>query len=206
MNAPEPVVFGVTGVAMSKFTKGTFATLLIAVTFSASADISVISKQEFNAVLAAAQAAYVAENFELASNSYEKAAKWGDKYSQYVLGTMYSSGKGVEKSAETAYAWLHTAAESRNKDYRRAAKQLAKSMSATEVQKAEALATELIDLYGMEATGVRCKRDGRTGSNIKTVVCQHQNLAANGDYIVPVYSSDSLATALKSSSSQESGT
>ena len=191
---------------MPNLMKGMFTTLLLVTVSSASAETQVITQQEFNNTLEAAKTAYVGGDYAAAAQTFEKTAKWGDKYSQYLLGTMYSSGKGVEKDTSTAYGWVAAAAESRNKDYRRAAKQLSKGLSGSEKQRAEAFAADLIVNYGMEATGVRCKRDGRTGSNIKNVVCSHKNLASNGDLIVPIYATDSLATTEKSSSSDKSGT
>ena len=191
---------------MSNLSKGIFTMLLVTAAFSASAETEVITQRHFNDALESAKTAYVSGDYAIAAEAFEKTAKWGDKYSQYLLGTMYSSGKGVEKNSATAYAWLAAAAESRNKDYRRAANQLSKSLSDSEKQAGEKLAAKLLSHYGMEATGVRCKRDGRVGSNIKNVVCQHKNLASNSDYIVPVYPSDSLATTTKSSFSDKSGT
>ena len=191
---------------MPNFRKMIFTTLLLATAFHANAETMVITQTEFNNTLQAAKSAYLGKDYSTAALEYTKAAKWGHKHSQYVLGMMHKAGLGTAKDPVTAYAWLATAAENRNKDYRRDARDVLKTLSDANEDTAKALTSELKSRYGMKATGVRCKRDGRTGSNLKTVVCRQTNVLANGDYIVPVYPSDSLATTTKSSSSDKSGT
>ena len=143
--------------------------------------------------------------YSTAATEYTKAANWGHKHSQWVLGKMHEAGLGTEKNPITAYAWLATAAENRDRDYRRDAHDLLKSLSDADQDKAKALTAELKSRYGMKATGMRCNKDRRTGSYVKTVVCYRTNMSADGDYVVPVYPADSLATTVKSSASDKSG-
>ncbi len=51
----------------------------------------------------------VEKSFEQAAEWYEKAALAGDPASQYNLGILYASGKGVPLDDVYAYAWLSVA-------------------------------------------------------------------------------------------------
>jgi hypothetical protein len=206
MQPPEPTDFGVTGVFMPNLRKFTLTVMLVFAAISASAETMVISEQEFNRTLELAKSAYLGKDYSGAVEQYTKAAKWGHKHSQFVLGSMYKSGLGTDKDLITGYAWMATAAENRNKDYRRDARKLLKSFDAGQREQAESLTAQIKSHYGMKATGVRCRNESRTGTNLKTVSCRRTNLAANGDYIVPVYPGDSIAATEESSSSQMSGT
>jgi uncharacterized protein len=52
----------------------------------------------------------VPQNYVIAVNWYECAAKQGDANAQYLLGLMYEKGHGVEQSDTLAYTWLNLAA------------------------------------------------------------------------------------------------
>ena len=183
---------------MPNLAKILIALLATAVAFSVNAETRTVSQKEFNNTLDLAKAAYLENDFSSAAEHYEKAALMGDKHSQYVLGNLYTSGRGVERDAALGYAWIATTAENRDQAYRRSAKNTLKSLDGAEKARAESLAAELKAQYGMKATGVKCKKDASLGTNIKATVCKHRKLAANGDLIVPVYSDGAYASTIKS--------
>ena len=47
---------------------------------------------------------------------YEKSAKKGHNMAQYILGSLYESGKDIEKDLEKALYWYKKATEDRNKE------------------------------------------------------------------------------------------
>ena len=51
------------------------------------------------------------QNYEAAASAYLSAAEKGEAYAQVALGSLYRTGKGVEKDYVEAYKWLSMAAE-----------------------------------------------------------------------------------------------
>ncbi len=54
---------------------------------------------------------YQNQNWERAHEDFQRAARYGDKPAQGMLGEMYWNGQGVEADRATAYAWMDIAAE-----------------------------------------------------------------------------------------------
>lgn len=61
---------------------------------------------------------------------------------------MYAEGKGVTKNLVQAYAWLAVAIDNGNKESGRLQKKIEKQLTASELNKAQALATRYINSYG----------------------------------------------------------
>jgi len=134
-----------------------------------------------------AQQAIEAQDYETAFKMYQKAAQWGHKGSQYVLGELYLRGKGVAKDPVLGAAWLEVAAEAPDRNFRKARTSALKQLSDPQKTKAEQLAQKLAAAYGMEAAGVDCRKEAMLGTNIKTVNCTHQRITAEGNLVVPDY-------------------
>ena len=144
-----------------------------------------ITRATLQDTLLNAQAAVQAQDYEQAFTLYQTAAEWGHKGAQYVLGNLYLQGKGVAKDPVTGYAWLQVAAESPDREIRKARTAAGKNLTSEQKAQAEALAEKLTLAYGSETSGVVCRKEMRVGSNIKVVNCYHNNTTAGGDLIVP---------------------
>jgi TPR repeat protein len=86
----------------------------------------------------------VPQDFKLAAEWYEKAAKQNDQFAMQALGQLYTYGAGVPKDTEIAYRWLELAVQNPAADqgikdlaiFQR--DKLAKEMSAEQVESARA--------------------------------------------------------------------
>jgi TPR repeat protein len=162
-----------------------FRYLIVAAGLVASSSLfanQTIEQVELDETLLQAQLAIEAREFDKAFDLYNQAAHWGHKGAQYVLGEMYLRGEGVEQNEIMGLAWLDVAAESRDRDFVRAHKKAAKSMSGADVEKADKVADKIAAAYGIDAAQMTCKREMRVGSNIKVTNCYHKRLS--GDTIL----------------------
>ena len=84
------------------------------------------------------------QDYNEAVHWYRSAAQQGDVGAQFNLGFMYADGKGVLRDNVYAHMWLNVAA---SKGFERAANkrdELARSMTATAISKAQELARECV--------------------------------------------------------------
>lgn len=161
--------------------------LIIASTFCFSASLSAdqtISQELLDKTLYDAQNAVAAKDFNKAFELYQKAAHWGHNGAQYVLGELYLQGKGTAEDDVTGAAWLDVAAESRNRDFVRARNKALKELTDSEKAAVEELSEKISDAYGIDATGLSCKKESVVGSNIRSVNCYHST-NNGGELIVP---------------------
>jgi hypothetical protein len=56
-------------------------------------------------------AAYRQEDYAQAFKAFQQGAKQGDAMAQHLLGTLYQTGKGVERDPETGFKWCLKAAK-----------------------------------------------------------------------------------------------
>ncbi len=116
-----------------------------------------------NAVLAfkkmqeTADAEYKAERYQQAFKYYHELAKFNDKFSQYRIGYMYATGRGVEKDMPKAYAWTYVASETRQKGFVNYHVKVRSELSPAELAIGKELANEYFEHYGTfaVATGAR---------------------------------------------------
>lgn len=117
-----------------------------------------------NAVLAfskmqeAADAEYKAERYEKAFEYYHELAKFNDKFSQYRVGYMYATGRGVEKDMPKAYAWTYIASETRLKAFVNYHVKVRSELSPTELARGKELANEYFKDYGTFAVASNARR------------------------------------------------
>lgn len=171
-------------------------TMIITAALAASTSVFAgqsITKAELDQTLIDAQNAIESRDYERAFELYSQAAQWGHKGAQYVLGEMYSSGKGTKEDDVLGLAWLEVAAEARNREFIKARNDAADDLSANEIKKAEQLADQISDAYGLEASQMTCRKEMRVGSNIKVVNCYHKRLNGN-DIVVPEQQGDFYAS------------
>jgi len=143
-----------------------------------------ISEATLDQTMLKAQTALDAGEYASAFALYQTAAEWGHKGAQYVLGELYLQGKGVPQNPVMAYAWLDVAAEAPDRDFRKAKDRAANSLTPEQMTEATAMAKDLSDKYGLEAAGVKCRKEARIGSNIKVVNCYHSK-NNSGELLVP---------------------
>ncbi len=143
-----------------------------------------IPRSTLDQTLLDAQNAVENDDFEQAFTLYNQAAQWGHKGAQYVLGELYIQGKGVARDPVAGYAWLEVAAESPDREFRKARSAAGKKLTDEQRQKATELAAQLAASFGVDAAGITCRREMRVGSNIKVVNCYHRT-TNSGDLIVP---------------------
>ena len=167
-------------------------TLILAATLACSPALfatDTITQAQLDDTLLKAQQSIEAREYDQAFELYSQAAHWGHKGAQYVLGEMYLRGEGTQQNDVLGLAWLDAAAESRNRDFVRARNKAEDQLNAADIEKAEKVAEQNISAYGIEATGMTCKKEMRVGSNIKVVNCYHKR--GKGDTIyVPEYKGD----------------
>lgn len=143
-----------------------------------------ITEATLDQTILKAQTALDAEDYASAFALYQTAAQWGHKGAQYVLGELYLQGKGVPQNPVMGYAWLDVAAEAPDRDFLKARNRAAQALNAEQMTEATAMAKELADKYGLEAAGVKCRKEARIGSNIKVVNCYHSR-NNSGELLVP---------------------
>src|SRR5204862_1908110 len=83
--------------------------------------------------------AYQNKQYDRAFELLQRNACAGDKQSQFELGGMYLLGQGAEPDALKAYAWMRSAAETGDLDFRGAADRLAAQIPPVHHEAAEAL-------------------------------------------------------------------
>lgn len=108
-----------------------------------------------------------AEAFPLAY----KAARWGEKLPQLMLGLMYLQGMGTEPDPVKGLAWLTLAEEAGVHRWEELADKAREAVTDEQHQAGEALAEELRRWYGMQATGVTCPMRARVGTHVRLPDC-----------------------------------
>lgn len=117
-----------------------------------------------------AKTAYQGKRYDQAFPLIRKAACAGDKESQWMLGSMYLQGQGVERDDLQGYAWLKTAAEFHSSEYRSTVRKIEEALSEQERQVAKAAATGVIAAYGLRATKMSCSRAASQGGHIMDLI------------------------------------
>ncbi len=156
----------------------------------ASTDTQRISINEYELSIQQASNLYAKEEFDAAFAGFQKTARWGDKYSQYVLGTMYVMGLGTPIDNVEGYAWLAAAAESKKEKYQETADQVINALNTETRKAAQELADHYISRYGMKAMKVNCSRRKSTGSNRMIRTCRRSHSLGQTHYEIPVYADD----------------
>ena len=116
--------------------------------------------------------AYQKKEYERAFELLSRNACAGDKQSQFELGGMYLLGQGTEPDALKAYAWMRSAAESGDIQFRQAADALAAQIPPVHHDAAEALVGATIGRYGLKATHMSCGPASALGSHLVRVECR----------------------------------
>jgi len=96
----------------------------------------------------------------------------GDKYSQYMVGFMYLTGKGVEPDRVTATAWYRLAAERGTREFETVRDQLMVSLTPEQMPECDRRFIDIRKKYGDLAILVKAIRtdfealSGRTGTRL----------------------------------------
>lgn len=112
-------------------------------------------------------------NYKAAFNQYLSLAKYGDKYSQYMVSFHYLNGLGVEKDALQAYGWASLARRSQSDEIKSFYQQVEQVIPDNDKQKAETIKVELSEKYSDLAIAMNLKKRIRntipecTGSRIR---------------------------------------
>ena len=86
----------------------------------------------------------VPQDYEEAAKWYRLAAEQGNARAQFNLGVMYENGEGVAQDLIRAHMWWNIAAANGDDDAREARDDIAKEMTADQIEKAEQLARECV--------------------------------------------------------------
>jgi hypothetical protein len=115
------------------------------------------------------------QNWARALEDFRRAARYGDKPAQGMLGEMYWNGQGVDVDRATAYAWMDIAAERAYPVLLAKREQYWNAMSEAERERAVAIGTTMMDEYGDTAAKPRLERllkqarRNTTGSRVGSV-------------------------------------
>ena len=143
-----------------------------------------VQVREYDMKLKLVREAYHAKDWDRAFRLSSETARWGDKWSQFVLGSMYLDGLGgAEENVLLSYGWLAAAAESGIPEFVAAAEKLYAAIPAEHKEKADQVAGVFTRRYGLEATGVTCEKRRVTGSNRRVLDCR-KSRSMNDEWIV----------------------
>ncbi|MBV34758.1 MAG: hypothetical protein CMP47_04790 [Rickettsiales bacterium] len=112
-------------------------------------------------------------DFQAAFKQYLSLAKYGDKYSQYMVSFHYLNGLGVEKDIHQAYGWASLARRSPSPEIKRFYQEVEQAVPDAETQQAEKVKIELYEQYSDLAIAMNLKKMIRntlpecTGSRIR---------------------------------------
>ena len=132
--------------------------------------------------------AYQERDYAKAMERFRKAAYYGDKPSQAIVGEMLWSGVGTETDRVTALVWMDLAAERGYPRFENTRNGYWNALSPSERQRARNLADKLFDEYGDAAAeprlakALRRERNKMTGSRVGS-------MSSNVQIIVPGYGS-----------------
>lgn len=132
--------------------------------------------------------AYQERDFPKAIERFRKAAYYGDKASQAIVGEMLWSGVGTEADRVTALVWMDLAAERGYPRFVNTRNGYWNALSPAERQRARNVADKLFEEYGDAATeprlakALRRERNKLTGSRVGS-------MTSNVQIIVPGYGS-----------------
>jgi len=114
---------------------------------------------------------YKNENFESAFELFSGSAVQGLKKSQYMLAFMFLKGEHVNKSILLGMGWLGVAKESGEKDWVELYDNMYARANPTQQAMIDEKVRQYVELYGMDATNVTCKRAQVAGSRRYEMRC-----------------------------------
>lgn len=133
-----------------------------------------------------AHRAFRAADYDKAFELYSVCARWGEKDCQRQLGVMYLAGEGTNVDAVEGYAWLKLAAESKRRADTEPLKEAERKLPDMAVEAGEQMYAQYLPLYGLDATGIRCKRKKIRDSGRKETVCERPSDMQSARFKVPV--------------------
>ena len=132
--------------------------------------------------------AYGNKEYAKAIERFRKAAHYGDKASQAIVGEMLWSGVGVETDRVMALVWMDLAAERGYPRFVNTRNGYWNALSPAERQRARNLADKLFEEYGDAVTEPRLARALRRERN-KMTGSRVGSMSSNVQIIVPGYGS-----------------
>ena len=111
------------------------------------------------------------KNYDNAFGYLERAAKLGNKVSQFSLALLYMQGSGVKQDYTQAYLWLNVAAETKETKWRNLRDKIHNALSDEQKAALSPHVKTYIEKYGKEAQDVSCNKRAITGSNRKLMIC-----------------------------------
>lgn len=153
-----------------------------------------VQVREYDLKLKLVREAYHAKDWDRAFRLSSETARWGDKWSQFVLGSMYLDGLGgAEENVLLSYGWLAAAAESDIPEFVGAAQKLYAAIPEEHKDKADQVAAVFTRRYGLDATGVTCEKRRVTGSNRRVLDCRKSRSMSDEFILVPAWDGDSAS-------------
>jgi len=111
------------------------------------------------------------EDYDAAFKHLNKAAKLGNKVSQFNLALLYMEGLGVKQDYAQAYLWLNVAVEAKEKSWRKVRDQIHSALSKEQITALTPFVNDYIKKYGARAQGVNCSKKPSIGTKIKAMQC-----------------------------------
>lgn len=132
---------------------------------------------------------YESGDYDSAYQGYRQSARWGNKLSQFNIGTMYYNGIGVSRDPARAWAWIELSAEREYPQLVHAADEIWRELDDSEKQRAQRIHDEeLVPEYADAATLPRTKRfvnrryRSATGSRLGGVAASNPLLVQPRDH------------------------
>lgn len=120
------------------------------------------------------QKAFRNERWDVALRHLEKAARWGDNNSQYMLGAILLEQRVEGADPLWGYAWIKLAAKSKNRNLLKIVDAIERQAPKEWVEEGKKLSESLGRFYGLEASNASCKKETTAGTHLKLMVCRRK--------------------------------
>ncbi len=140
---------------------------------AAEVEQQVLFTSSINSKMRVAKKNYSQANYAKSFKQFNELARLGLKDAQFMTGMMLIKGKGQDKDMVRGISWLYTASEAKTKWVKQADNYFS-TLSYTEQREVQVLVGKYIDLFGMDAQLVSCRKETTTGSHFKKVICTKQ--------------------------------
>lgn len=166
-----------------------FASIALSINVFAISNDELIKVNDYKGQLKNAFVHYQSSNYEQALPALEAMAKHGEKRAQYIVATMYLNGQGTKQDLTKSYAWLKVANEQKNNQWKKPLLMLDQKLSAEHLVDLRQEADVYIDMYGVKAQHLICRKVKTLGSKKRSHLCKKSEVK-KGYY----FASSKLAT------------
>ncbi len=105
-----------------------------------------------------------------AAEKFKTLAHYGLKEAQFMYGIMLIKGTAAEKDRIRGLSWLYTASEAKQ-EWRGIADKFFAQLSNEEKLQVKSKTDKYMRFFGMRTQKVTCRKETRTGTHIRKVIC-----------------------------------